>query len=265
MGMGIISLPFCLRTTGWLGGLLMLILFGAVTWWTSILIGRALNGNPQSGNLLFKNNTCDDGGGDIDTQQIVVQLRRQLTSFPDIAQEAFAQKSNIVLSSLLHFELFLALAVFFVLLRDHLYSLIPSIIATHHMIMCAILLIVPTVLCKTPRLLSYLLSVGTFTTVALVLSVFAAALWEGDISAQMVNSTNIAQAVDSSTTQSFHDAFIPTGLPIVLGLVAYCFRGHAVVLTIYNSMAQPREYKCMIGYSYALVMTCCILVAVSGY
>ena len=37
------------------------------------------------------------------------------------------------------------------------------------------------------------------------------------------------------------------------------------VPTIYNSMAQPREYERMIGHTSALVMTCCILVAVSGY
>jgi len=270
MGMGIISLPFCLRTAGWLGGLVALTIFGAVTWWTSILIGRALNGDPRTRSLAFKNNTTRHGEQDDGNGEKLVRLRRQLTSFPDIAREAFGQNANIVLSSVLYFELFSALAVFFVSLGDHLHSLIPSISETHHMMMMSILLIVPTVICKTPRLLSYLSAVGTFTTVALVLSVFFAAVWEGDIASEMVvggatspQTTTIAAA--GSTAQSFHSMFIPTGLPVSLGLVAYCFGGHAVVPSIYNSMARPQDYERMIGYSYMLVMTCCMLVAVSGY
>lgn len=304
MGMGIISLPFCLRSAGWAGGLSILIVFGGVTGWTSVLIGRVLNGDPRSRSLLFKNDAAYDtetttttiatrgdvgngahrrrGGDDVDVvpAAAVVRLRRQLTSFPDIAREAFGQKSNIALSSLLYFELFSALSVFFVSLGDHLHSLIPSISTTRHMIACAVLLVIPTVVCKTPRLLSYLSAVGTFTTVSLVLSVFVAAVWEGDISDQMVvvggggGGGGVTEAIVGTTAagiattqqhQSFHTVFIPTGLPIALGLVAYCFGGHAVVPTIYNSMAQPRDYERVIGYSYVLVMTCCIMVSTSGY
>ena len=266
MGMGILSLPFCLKKAGWLGGLLALLVFGTVTWWTSILIGRELNGDPRTRDLVFKNDKNDrtacDGRGAVG--EVEVRLRRQLTSFPDIAREAFGQKSNIVLSSVLYFELFSALAVFFVSLGDHLHSLFPTVSATHHMMTASIVLIFPTVLCKTPRLLSYLSAVGTFTTVAVVLAVFVAAILEGDISAEMTRSENSQTTAATDEMQSFHSVFIPTGLPIGFGLVAYCFGGHAVVPTIYNSMAQPRDYERMIGCSYALVMSCCILVAVSG-
>ena len=64
---------------------------------------------------------------------------------------------------------------------------------------------------------------------------------------------------------TFHSTFVAAGLPVSFGLVAYTFGGHAVVPTIYNSMAQPRDFERMMTVSFAIVLTCCIMVAVSGY
>lgn len=162
MGMGILSLPFCLKAAGWVGGLSSLVIFGIVAWWTSILIGRQLNGDPRSRNLMFKNDynnkTLLDAGKEIS----LVRLRGQLSSFPAIARDAFGQNGNIVLSSVLYFELFSALAVFYISLGDHLHSLFPSVSTTHHMMLVSNVLIVTTVFLKTPQLISYLSTVGTW-------------------------------------------------------------------------------------------------------
>merc|ERR1719464_550189 len=62
-----------------------------------------------------------------------------------------------------------------------------------------------------------------------------------------------------------HALWISEGLPIAFGLIAYTFSGHAIIPSIYNSMAKPQDYEKMIGYTFIVVTLCCLLVAVSGY
>lgn len=47
MGVGLLGLPYALKCAGWIGGLGSLLIFGFITWRTSILIGRELNGDPR--------------------------------------------------------------------------------------------------------------------------------------------------------------------------------------------------------------------------
>lgn len=59
--------------------------------------------------------------------------------------------------------------------------------------------------------------------------------------------------------------WITSGLPIGFGLVAFCFSGHAIIPSIYNSMEAPQQFERMISLSFALTLICCIAVASSGY
>lgn len=256
-------MPFVFSVAGWLGGLFALLTFGLVTWWTSILLGRELNGDPRPSHVF--ENTSYKSPHNLRKKHLSGRLRKPIKSFPAIAREAFGQKGAIFLSSVMYFELFSCLAVFLVSMGDHLQSLFPSVSMTNHMILVSILLMVATVVFKTPRLISYLSVVGTFTTVAVVLSVFTTALWEGNLAPEIAQQNLHKPHPTHVSPPPYHATWITAGLPIGYGLVAFCFSGHAVIPSIYNSMARPQYYEKMISVSFALVLVCCVTVAASGY
>ena len=240
MGVGMLGLPYVFHSAGWIGGTCVTIGFCMITWRTSYYLGRELNGDPRPVHLF---------GGDSE----LVRMRKPLTSFPSIAREAFGDSGCYVLSSVLYFELFSCLSIFFVSLGDHLHALFPEVSQSKHMTIVAFFLVVPSGLLRTPKLLSYLSAVGTFATVAVVLSVVLSAL------ALFVK---VGGAVDNGREYQLYSS---DGLPLALGIVAYCFSGHAIVPSIHQSMQRPQDFERMIDVTYGVVLLSCILVAVSGY
>lgn len=254
MGVGMLGLPFVFKSAGWIGGFFVSVGLGSVTWYTSILIGRQLNGDPRPAAFFddspYKSTLMPGSSSE-------ARMRPFITSFPQIARESFGDRGNILLSSVLYFELFSCLCIFLVTLGTHLEKLFPTVSKEIHMAIMAGLLTLPTALLRTPRLLSYLSMVGTFATVCVVMAVLLSALVEGDMSAQVAES--------NGDKESPRMLWSTTGLPLALGLIAYTFSGHAIVPSLYASMERPQDFERMINCTFAIVMCCCLVVAVSGY
>jgi hypothetical protein len=129
MGVGLLGLPFALKSAGWLGGILALLAFALITWRTSILIGRELNGDPRPSAYFddspFKSPILPGSAPE-------ARMFPPMNSFPDIAQHAFGYYGNLVLSVILYFELFSCISIFFVTIGDHLHTLFPDISARTH-------------------------------------------------------------------------------------------------------------------------------------
>lgn len=260
MGVGMLGLPFVFKSAGWLGGFFVTLSFGAVTWRTSVLIGRELNGDYRPCH------TFDDNpykSPTVPGSTPSARMRKPINSFPDIARVAFGENGCICLSSVLYFELFSCLSIFFVTLGDHLHTLFPEVSETKHMIIVAILLTIPTAVLRTPKLLSYLSAVGTFATIAVVLSVVAMAIWAGDITETLAE--RAGHSGGEGRGGPYHTLWRTSGLPVAFGLIAYTFSGHAIVPSIYSSMARPQDFERMIDATFAVVISCCLLVAVAGY
>jgi len=255
MGMGLLALPFVYKCAGWLGGTAILVSFGFICSYTSLLIGRLLNGDPRPGHIFddspFK--TPLPPGSD----HKMARMLKPLKSFPQIARESFGDLGAIVLSVTLYFELFSCLAVYFVSLGDHMHNLVPILSMRAHMILMAFAVAAPTIILRTPTLLSYLSAVGTVATVFVVLSVCLVAITYGDMSEKV--------AFSAAEPPPYHVMWRPTGMPIALGLVAYCFSGHALIPSIYVTMKDPRMYERMATATFVLVLVCSLLVAISGY
>ena len=135
-----------------------------------------------------------------------------------------------------------------------MHALFPSVSTAKHMTIVAGILTVPSALLRTPKLLSYLSMVGTFATVAVVSSVVMSALY-------MFFTVGDSAGVEKEE----YELYRSSGLPLAMGLVAYCFSGHAIVPSIYNSMQRPHEFERMIDLTYIVVLSACLLVAISGY
>lgn len=185
-------------------------------------------------------------------------MLKPLKSFPDIARAAFGETGCFILSVILYFELFSCLSIFFVSLGDHLSTLFPSVPMTYHMVIMAFAVTVPTTLLRTTKLLSYLSLVGIFATVAVVLAVLFSALLNGDITESLAESRGIEEP------GPYRDNWNTSGLPVALGLIAYCFSGHAIVPSIYSSMKKPQEFERMIDWTFLIVIGCSFVVAISG-
>lgn len=256
MGVGMLGLPFVFKSAGWVGGFSVTIIFGLITWRTAILIGRQLNGDPRPSSSFddspFKSPVAPGSTPG-------ARARSPMTSFPQIAREAFGDRGSIVLSSILYFELFSCLCIFLVTVGDHLFILFPSVSKPAHMVLSSLALAIPTAVLRTPRLLSYLSMVGTFATASVVLSVLVSAVVEGDISDQVAARKGIIP------NEPTHILWCTSGLPTALGLIAYTFSGHAIVPSIYSSMERPQDFERMIGTTFLVVIGACSVVAVSGY
>ena len=84
MGVGMLGLPYVFKSAGWIGGFCVTVAFCLVTWKTSYYLGRLLNGDPRPLHLF--------DGSDL----TIKRMRKQLTSFPEIAREAFGDIGCIV-------------------------------------------------------------------------------------------------------------------------------------------------------------------------
>ena len=200
------------------------------------------------------------------------RMRPPVRSFPDIARASFGEPGCVALSIVLYFELFSCLCIFVISIGDHLHTLFPVWPASTHMIVVAAVTVLPTVVLRTPRLLSYLSAVGTASTIAVVIVVIAAAVLEGDISDHVVKVEESRRFLEETTSEqqqlepeSTHHMWSSTGFPIAMGLVAYCFSGHAIVPSIYSSMQRPQDFEKMIDVTFIIVGMACIAVGVSGY
>lgn len=256
MGVGLLGLPFVMKSAGFYGGIATMIIFGGITCRTSLLIGQELNGDPRPSNFFddspFKS-PLEPGSSSL------ARMRNPLRSFPDIAREAFGDHGCVILASVLYFELFSCLGIFFVSMGEHLNELFPSISVEKHMTLVAIAVTVPTAVLRTPRLLSYLSAVGTFSTVAVILTVVMSATSNGNVTAI------IAEEDGLDPNALYHHRWNGDGIAIALGLVAYSFSGHAIVPSVYTSMEKPQEFDSMIKFTFILVLLSCLLVGCSGY
>ena len=93
----------------------------------------------------------------------------------------------------------------------------------------------------------------------MVLAVVASFFLEGDITEEL-------QAVsDSHEAGSHHQTWNAGGLTAAFGLVAYCFSGHAIVPSIYNSMEKPHEFERVVNVTFIIVVAACLAIGLSGY
>jgi solute carrier family 32 (vesicular inhibitory amino acid transporter) len=234
MGVGLLGLPYVYKVAGYYGGTFTVLTMGCITWYTSLLIGRSLR-------------------------------HGALRSFPELARVAFGDAGGILLGSLLYFELFSCLAIFLVSMGDHLHQLLPQRSTTFHMAAVAALSLLPTIVLRTPALLSYLSLVGTLATSAVVLAVLGSALALGNMAATVAAQEHLRQGEDPRMEPPYHIPWRSEGLTVAFGLVAYCFSGHAIIPSIYTSMERPEDFEKMVTYTFGLVMVCCLAVATSGY
>lgn len=141
IGVGLLSLPMGLRYSGWICGMIFLLLAAVVTAYTA--------------NILAKCMDCD----------------ASLITFADLAYVSYGQKARIATSVLFTLELLAACVALIVLFADTLDLLIPGVGVIQWKILCGLLLI-PLNFAPL-SLLSFSSVIGIFSTFSIVMIVFA--------------------------------------------------------------------------------------------
>ena len=251
-----LGLPYACAQAGMAGGVFALLSFSFITWKTSIMIGRELNGDPRPASYFVDTpwKTPLQPGSVPEAR-----MRKPISSFPDIARSAFGEAGCILLSVILYFELFSCICIFIVTIGDHMHTLFPSIPVTTHMLGVGVVSVIPILLLRTARLLSYLSAIGTVATICVVGAVVLAFVFEGNIT------EDVAERMADPPPPPYHTVWRTSGLPMAFGMVAYCFSGHAIVPSIYSSMEKPQDFERVVNITYSIVLVACLAVGLSGY
>jgi vesicular inhibitory amino acid transporter len=200
---GILSTPYATANGGWLG-LGSLLVFAVVMCYTGILLRLCLDSDPF------------------------------ISSFPDVGEASFGKWGRWVISVMLYLELYAVSIEFLILEGDNLAQLFPNFSLTVGstfigpqaiFTVCAALCMLPTVLLRDLRFLSYVSAGGVFASLALVVAVG----WIG--------------VVDGVGFHHRGSLVHLEGLPVAIGLFSFCYCGHSVFPSIYSSMEDRKQFS----------------------
>ena len=202
-GVGILSTPYATANGGWLG-LSFLLIFAIVMCYTGILLRRMLDSD------------------------------QNISSFPDIGEASFGKWGRWIISIMLYFELYAIAIEFLIMEGDNFSQLFPNVSLTigntsfgpqEIFTVCAALCMLPSVLLRDLRFLSYVSAGGVFGSLFLVLAVG----WIGVVDGVGFHHRGSLVHLD--------------GLPVAVGLFSFCYCGHSVFPSIYSSLQDRKQFS----------------------
>lgn len=202
-GVGILSTPYATANGGWLG-LGFLLIFAIIMCYTGILLRHCLDSDPY------------------------------INTFPDIGEASFGKWGRWIISIMLYLELYAVSIEFLILEGDNLAQLFPGVSLTiggtyfgaqEVFAVCAALCMLPTVLLRDLRFLSYVSAGGVFASLLIVLAVG----WIGVVDGVGFHHRGSLVHLD--------------GLPVAIGLFSFCYCGHSVFPSIYSSMEDRKQFS----------------------
>ncbi|MBA0766716.1 hypothetical protein Gotri_015734 [Gossypium trilobum] len=203
-GIGILSTPYALASGGWIS-LILLFTIATATFYSGLLIQRCMDWDPN------------------------------IKTYPDIGYQAFGRKGKVIVSVLMHMELYLVATGFLILEGDNLQNLLPNVECFEFggltiggkqgFIIIVALIILPTVWLDNLSLLSYISATGVLASLFIIGSV----LWIG--------------VFDGIGFQQRGEFINWDGIPTAVSLFAFCYCAHPVFPTLYSSMHKRHQFS----------------------
>lgn len=224
-GVGILSTPYAAKEGGWIG-LLVLLMFAVLSFYTGMLLRYCLDSEPG------------------------------LETYPDIGQAAFGTTGRIIVSIILYLELYACCVEYIILESDNLTALFPNAhislggfeLDSHHLFaLMTTLAVLPTVWLRDLSILSYISAGGVIASILVVLCLF----WVGVV--DQVGFHNKGTILNLAT------------FPVAIGAYGYCYSGHAVFPNIYTSMEKRSQFPAVLLLCFGICTLLYAGVAVMGY
>ncbi|KAI9031254.1 transmembrane amino acid transporter protein-domain-containing protein, partial [Hyaloraphidium curvatum] len=225
VGLGLLSIPYCLRQAGWAFGLPALALCVLVMNRTARMVCRCL---------------ADGGHAFVPT------------SFPDLADAAFGGTAARALISILFVtELYVADVAILIVAADNLSQLYPGVPALHAKLLVGAVMYASTFL--NLAYLSYTSLFGMLGSLTLV----SAVVFDG-----LTKSESPGSLLDPMPTELWTT---PYRLTLVVGILISCLSGHAVYPGIYLAMRGRERVGRVLDLSFGIVAAVYATMAVTGY
>lgn len=222
IGIGLLSLPLGIRAAGWFLGTLLLIVGAGVTSYTSVLLARSLETRPDA------------------------------YAYSDIATMAYGRVMTWITALIFMLELLAAGTALTILFSDNFNAVLPQISSTVFKIICFCVMLPGTLLPL--RILSFTSIVGIFSTITLILVVFADGLWKAESPGSLR---------DPMATDVFPERW--STVPIAFGLLMASFGGHGIFPQVYTDMQDRKQFTRCVVYAYLFSTIICIFVGTIGY
>ena len=177
-------------------------------------------------------------------------LGNAVVGYEEIAEETFGPVGKAIISAIIYIELFGTCCVMFILEGDNAFNLfgatsvLPN--AGAYMLAAACLMI-PTVWLPNLSALSILGVFGVTATCTVTASVLYTLL------------------SGSFVPGAITDAALWATLPLVFGIMTFCYSGHGVFPAIQASMKEPEKFPQVLNAAYLIVAVVCTFIGASGY
>ncbi|XP_022761051.1 amino acid transporter AVT1H-like [Durio zibethinus] len=213
IGLGQLSTPYALENGGW-ASVLLLVGLGVICTYSSHLLGKCLERNPQS------------------------------QSYADIGENAFGRKGRVLAATFIYLEIFMALVSYTISLNDNLITVfsgtelkLPGVkLSTSQLItMIAVLIALPSLWLRDLSSISFLSSGGILMSLIIFTSVVCTAIFGG------VKPNHRIPVLHMKN------------IPAISGLYIFSYAGHIVFPNLYKAMKDPSQFTKVSIVSFASV------------
>ncbi|KAH6567278.1 hypothetical protein BASA50_007321 [Batrachochytrium salamandrivorans] len=238
MGVGLLTMPFSFKLTGWVVGVGCLLMLSLVTCHTAKILALCLDWTP-----------------DVDPSQPSqpVAPRPLASTFGDFGELAFGQSGRNFISFVFVLELCAATVALIILSADSILALFPFLDIV--MIKIAIVaLVVPATYPLTLNIASY----GSLVGVVALLNLLVIVVFDG-----LTTTESPGSLLNPAETYIFPQAWY--SVPLAFGLIMSGFCGHSVFPNLYRDMKEPEHYGKLVNHTYVVTTLTYLGIAAVGY
>ncbi|KAJ3304812.1 hypothetical protein HDV03_002354 [Kappamyces sp. JEL0829] len=227
MGIGLLSLPFAFRITGWAVGIGCLCLFSAMTHHTGRILQLVLDYERPDGFVSL--------------------------TYGDLGEVAYGRSGRTFISIVFFLELLACIIALVILSADSIVALFPWL-DINLVKICTVVLVFPMTLPASLAIAAYASLLGILA----LFNLMGILVYDG-----LTNHLAPGSLWQVADTQVLPADWFP--VPLAFGLLMAGFSGHSVFPNLYRDMKDPARYPQLLNTSYVVVLGIYLVIASVGY
>ncbi|TMW55740.1 hypothetical protein Poli38472_010622 [Pythium oligandrum] len=227
LGVGVLSSPFAMRSSGWLIGVPLFLFFVLVTNHTGKLLGKCL------------------------------EYQEGMMTYPDIGEAAFGTRGRKLISVMFFAELFTVCVLFDILIGDTLAALLPAYTPSQLMV-AGFVVVMPTLWTAHLSMLSWFSLLGIISSFFCLYAIF----FVGFAIDYEAPDYTMGSLLRPQPTELIADA---DRIPLAIGMTMVAFGDHSVFPSICSSMQNRADFPAVLDIAYVVTSLVYGAIEVGGY